>query len=142
MFSDLVDLRKKMPDTANTEALYKGEVDILDLSVREAMEISDFFDFPLPFFVCICHSEHPTNDIAVLEDRLTRGIEQWGETEFFNRCVRERTLEVYWILRFYRGSYYYLDRIDRFCDENGYDYVKHYDKIRSSDRTQVLGEYP
>ena len=73
MFSDLVNSEKKKPDTEHTDALYNGEISIRDLSVREAIEIAEFYDMPVEFLVCVCEAEHPTIDLDILKNRIEEG---------------------------------------------------------------------
>lgn len=140
MFSDLVDLRKKMPDTEYARALYRNEVDILDLSVRDAMEIADFYDIPLPFFVDICKAEPPINDINILERHIQNKKAKEGIKNFVINCIENRLVEVYWYLSCYKCSYCYLDEIDAYAHTYGLHEIKAYDKIRRSDRSMILGE--
>ena len=140
MFSDLVDLRNKIPDTEYAKALYKSEIDIFDLNVREASEISDFYDLPLSFFIDICKAESPAEDMDTLNNHIQKKKNEQGIKDFVVKCIEDRLVEVYWYLGYYKYSYRYLDEIDIFAHTYGLREIEAYNKIRRSDRAMILGE--
>ena len=137
MFSDLVNSKKKKPNTEHTEKLYNGEVSVQDISVKEATKMAEFYDMSLPFFVNVCTLEHPSNDLNVLQERIDEGKKRLGENKYIASCIKKQVVEIYWYLGFFTGSYRYLDEIDEFCEACGIDKVSAYNKIRQSDRSLV-----